>query len=146
MGEKDYDPPMHSAEHLVNGAVSRLLGCARAFSTHIEKKKSKCDFRYERNLTEAELRQVERTVNAQIASGAVVREEMLSVEQAASLYSLSRLPEGERQVRIVHIGSYDSCPCIGPHVADIRELSPVRLVSSDWSDGILRVRFKFDRR
>ena len=44
MGEKDYDPVMHTAEHLVNGTIARMLGCGRAFSTHIEKKKSKCDF------------------------------------------------------------------------------------------------------
>ena len=41
MGEKDYDPVMHTAEHLVNGTIARMLGCGRAFSTHIEKKKSK---------------------------------------------------------------------------------------------------------
>ena len=51
MGEKDYDPVMHTAEHLVNGTIARMLGCGRAFSTHIEKKKSKCDFRFPRNLT-----------------------------------------------------------------------------------------------
>ena len=37
MGEKDYDPVMHTAEHLVNGTIARMLGCGRAFSTHIEK-------------------------------------------------------------------------------------------------------------
>lgn len=55
MGEKDYDPVMHTAEHLVNGTIARMLGCGRAFSTHIEKKKSKCDFRFPRNLTPEEL-------------------------------------------------------------------------------------------
>ena len=34
---KDYFEPMHSAEHLINGAIARTLGCGRAFSTHIEK-------------------------------------------------------------------------------------------------------------
>ena len=61
MGEKDYDPVMHTAEHLVNGTIARMLGCGRAFSTHIEKKKSKCDFRFPRNLTPEELERVEQT-------------------------------------------------------------------------------------
>ena len=26
MGEKDYDPMMHTAEHLVNGTIARMLG------------------------------------------------------------------------------------------------------------------------
>ena len=29
---KDYFEPMHSAEHLINGAIARTLGCGRAFS------------------------------------------------------------------------------------------------------------------
>ena len=69
---KTYFEPMHTAEHLVNGAIARMLGCGRAFSTHIEKKKSKCDFHYSRNLTAEELSSIEREVNDQIASGAEV--------------------------------------------------------------------------
>ena len=78
MGEKDYDPVMHTAEHLVNGTIARMLGCGRAFSTHIEKKKSKCDFRFPRNLTPEELERVEQTVNSQIAAKLGVRDELLT--------------------------------------------------------------------
>ena len=80
MGEKDYDPVMHTAEHLVNGTIARMLGCGRAFSTHIEKKKSKCDFRFPRNLTPEELERVEQTVNSQIAAKLGVRDELLKPE------------------------------------------------------------------
>ena len=92
MGEKNYDPIAHTAEHLVNGTIARLLGCGRAFSTHIEKKKSKCDFHFSRNLTPDELEWVEQQVNEQIAAGLKVHDEILSVEEAATRYSLSRLP------------------------------------------------------
>lgn len=142
MGKKDYDPRMHSTEHLVSGAISRMLGCGRAFTTHIEKKKSKCDFLFGRNLTEEELQHVEAIVNDQIAAGVDVREEELTPDEAARRYNLERLPDGAQSVRIVHIGDFDSCPCIGPHVSNTRELTPVRLISSDCSDGVLRVRFK----
>lgn len=135
-------PPMHTAEHLLNGAVARMLGCGRAFSTHIEKKKSKCDFHCDRNLTPEELQRAEALVNEQIAAGADVWDEMMSVEQAASQYSLSRLPEGATEVRIVHIGAYDACPCVGSHVSNTREIPPLRIVSSDWNEGVLRIRFK----
>ena len=139
---KDYFEPMHSAEHLINGAIARTLGCGRAFSTHIEKKKSKCDFRFHRNLTPEELTGIERTVNEQIASGADVRAEIVPVDEARKRYDLSRLPEGATEVRIVHIGSFDSCPCIGKHVSNTSEIPPVAIVSSDWADGVLRIRFK----
>ena len=145
MGEKNYDPIAHTAEHLVNGTIARLLGCGRAFSTHIEKKKSKCDFHFSRNLTPEELEWVEQQVNEQIAAGLKVHDEILSVEEAATRYSLSRLPEGEETVRIVHIGDYDACPCIGQHVASTSEIPPITRISSDCNDGILRVRFKFKK-
>lgn len=145
MSEKDYDPRMHSAEHLVNGAIARMLGCGRAFSTHVEKKKSKCNYRFPRNLTSEELERIEREVNTLIAAGLEVSDELLEREAAASQYSLARLPEDQTRVRIVHIGEADACPCIGPHIANTRELSPVRIISSDWSDGVLRVRFKLTK-
>ena len=143
MGEKDYDPVMHTAEHLVNGTIARMLGCGRAFSTHIEKKKSKCDFRFPRNLTPEELERVEQTVNSQITAKLGVRDELLSPDEAGARYSLERLPEGAESVRIVHIGDYDACPCIGSHVANTAEIHPVSIISSDCTDGVLRVRFKF---
>ena len=133
---------MHTAEHLIGGAVVRMLGCGRAFTTHIERKKSKCDFRCERGLTPDELERIERTVNEQIASGADVRAEIVPVDEARKRYDLSRLPEGATEVRIVHIGSFDSCPCIGKHVSNTSEIPPVAIVSSDWADGVLRIRFK----
>ena len=143
MGEKDYDPVMHTAEHLVNGTIARMLGCGRAFSTHIEKKKSKCDFRFPRNLTPEELERVEQTVNSQIAAKLGVRDELLSPDEAGARYSLERLPEGAESVRIVHIGDYDACPCNGSHVTNTAEIPPVSIISSDCTDGVLRVRFKF---
>ena len=143
MGEKDYDPVMHTAEHLVNGTIARMLGCGRAFSTHIEKKKSKCDFRFPRNLTPEELERVEQTVNSQIAAKLGVRDELLSPDEARARYSLERLPEGAESVRIVHIGDYDACPCIDSHETNTAEIPPVSIISSDCTDGVLRVRFKF---
>lgn len=138
-------PPMHSAEHLINGTMDKMFGCGRAFSAHIEKKKSKCDYRFSRNLTEEELKQVEQVVNDQIARKMAVREEMMSVEQAREKFNLSRLPDEAPLVRIVHIGDYDSCPCIGLHVGNTSEIPAVVMVSSDCNDGVLRVRFKLSK-
>ncbi|MBQ4280054.1 MAG: hypothetical protein IJC16_08910 [Rikenellaceae bacterium] len=139
-------PPMHTAEHLVSGAVSRMLGCGRPVTTHIERRKSKCDFRCDRNLTEEETRAVEHAVNEAIAAGVDVTAELVSREEAARSFDLGRLPDDAGgTVRIVRVGDFDACPCIGDHVANTREIPPVRIVSSDCTDGILRVRFKFDK-
>ena len=53
--KKQYDPRMHSAEHILNQTMVRLLHTDRSFSAHIEKKKSKCDYRFDRKLTDEEI-------------------------------------------------------------------------------------------
>ena len=60
---KQYHPQMHSAEHILNQTMVRLFNCDRSFSNHIEKKKSKCDYHFERDLTGVELEEIERRVN-----------------------------------------------------------------------------------
>ena len=58
---KEYsEPRMHTAEHLLNRTVSVLLGCGRAFSSHIERTKSKCDYRFSRDLTSGEKAEIEK--------------------------------------------------------------------------------------
>jgi len=141
---KEYsDPRMHTAEHLLNQTMVRMFGCGRAFSSHIEKKKSKCDYRFSRPLTEEETAELERQVNAVIASNLPVREVFYSREDAAVL-DLARLPEGAAGdgLRVILIGDYDACPCIGPHVNSTGEIGGFRIVSSSFEDGVLRVRFK----
>jgi len=143
--EKQIDPRMHSAEHILNGTMVKQFGCARSFTAHLEKKKSKCDYHFERDLTADEVRTLEAKVNAVIGSDAAVREEFLDRESASQLYDLHRLPEDAgNSVRVIHVGDYDACPCSGPHVHSTHEIGTFRIVSTTHEDGILRIRFKLD--
>ena len=63
---KSIDPAMHSAEHLLNQAMVQRFGTSRCFSAHIEKKKSKCDYRFHRPLTDAELRLLEADAEVEV--------------------------------------------------------------------------------
>ncbi len=143
--QKVVDPAMHSAEHILTATLMKLFGCGRPFTTHIEKKKSKADYRFHRNLDAGELSRVEEQVNAVIASNLPVRAEFLTVEEAGESYDLRRLPtETPERVRIVHIGDYDACPCSGPHAPSTGVLGRFRIVSSSFEQEVLRVRFKLD--
>jgi Ser-tRNA(Ala) deacylase AlaX len=140
---KDYDPRMHSAEHIFNQTMVRMFHCGRSFSMHLEKKKSKCDFRFERDLTQDEIREIESRVNQVVQTDAPVREEVLNKEEAEKLFNLARLPDqNEETVRIVRIGDYDACPCIGGHVTRTKEIGQFRIISTSYENGVLRVRFK----
>jgi alanyl-tRNA synthetase len=140
---KEYDPRMHSAEHILNQTIVRMFNCGRAFSAHIEKKKSKCDYHFERNITAEEIVQIENKVNEVIKSDLPIQEKILNREEAGNIVSLARLPEdaGDK-VRIITIGDYDACPCSGVHAHTTNEIGEFKIISTDYANGILRIRFK----
>jgi len=143
---KEYDPRMHSAEHILNQTMVRMFNCGRAFSAHIEKKKSKCDYHFERNLTAEEITRIEGRVNEVIKSDLSIREQILAREEAGKLVLLTKLPQNAGEsVRIIAIGDYDACPCSGVHAFSTKEIGEFRIISSDWVNGTLRIRFKIQQ-
>ena len=146
MSEKQYDPQMHTAEHILNQTMVRMFGSARSFSNHLEKKKSKCDYHFSRALLEEEVESLQNSVNSVIADNRKVTEEYISRSQAEAEFNLGRLPEDVGDtIRIIKVDGYDACPCIGPHVGNTSEIGQVRIISTDFADGVLRIRFKLDR-
>jgi len=139
-----YAPRMHSAEHILNQAMVRRFDCGRCFSAHVNKKKSKCDYHFDRALTDDEAKEVEAAVNAVISANLNVTEELISLQEANRNFNLTRLPDGVKTVRVVRIADYDSCPCIGEHVANTAEIGEFRMVSQDFNDGVLRIRYKLE--
>ncbi|MGA2937762.1 MAG: hypothetical protein ABSF52_11760 [Syntrophobacteraceae bacterium] len=145
MNEKLFDPRMHSAEHIINQTMIRMFGCKRCFSAHIEKKKSKVDYHFERNLPAIEVEQLQNRVNNIIEADLPVSEEFISRHEAERAFNLDRLPDTVCDtIRIVRIGDYDACPCIGPHVKSTKELGRFRVISASFDQGVLRIRFKLE--
>ncbi len=140
---KQYHPQMHSAEHILNQTMVRMFNCGRSFSNHIEKKKSKCDYHFERDLMQSEVEEIENRVNEIIKSNLEVVEEFYSKEDAERMFNLSKLPNdaGDR-IRVIKIGDYDVCPCSGLHVSNTKEIENFKIISTSLSDGVLRIRFK----
>ena len=140
---KQYHPQMHSAEHILNQTMVRKFNCGRSFSNHIEKKKSKCDYHFSRDLTGAELEEIERRVNEVIQKKLKVDEEFISKDNAEKEFNLTKLPdEADNTIRIIKIGDYDACPCSGLHVSHTKEIGRFKIISTGYNDGKLRIRFK----
>ena len=60
---------------------------------------------------------------------------------------MERLPEDAGDdIRIIRIGGYDACPCIGPHVKTTGEIGAFRVVSNSFEEGILRIRYKLAKK
>ena len=66
--------------------------------------------------------------------------------EAKERYNLDRLPEDAGDpIRIIRIGDYDACPCIGPHVQSTKEIGEFRIVSTSFENGVLRIRYKLHK-
>lgn len=143
--EKKYDPRMHSAEHLLNQTMDRIYQCGRCFNAHIERKKSKCDYRFSKALSAAEIEEIQARINRMIQSDLPVSEHFLSKTEAGNRFNIEKLPPdaGDR-IRIVSIGNYDRCPCIGPHVKSTAEIGKFKITSTAFNDGVLRIRYKLE--
>lgn len=140
---KNEYPPMHSAEHILNRTMVNMFGCERSKNAHIERKKSKCDYHLSAQPSPEQIAEIERRVNEVIASQVDVTIEFVDRDHIPADVDLSKLPDhASDTLRIVRIGNYDVCACIGTHVHNTREIAPFKIISSDWMDGVWRVRFK----
>ena len=136
-------PPMHTTEHVINRTMVNLFGCGRAISAHIERKKSKLDFALQTCPEEADIIRIENTVNEVLRRNLPVTMEFISQEEAIGRFDMKRLPEkASETVRIVKVGDYDECLCIGQHVKNTSEIGTFKIIINDYKDGIFRMRFK----
>lgn len=140
--KSEYEPA-HSCEHLLNATMVKMFGCPRSKNAHIERKKSKCDYLLAAEPDADQVAEIESRVNEAIARELDVTVEFMSREDAAAIVDLSKLPEDVSQtLRIVRIGDYDACACIGAHVNNTREVGEFRIISHSYADGVWRLRWK----
>ena len=137
-------PPMHTCEHIINQTMIRLFGCGRSVSAHIERKKSKLDYRLTACPTEEQIKNLENAVNQIIMQHLPVTTEFITPEEAKGRFDLKRLPEDASEtVRVVKVGDYDECLCIGTHVANTSEIGTFKIISHDWDGENKRWRIRF---
>ena len=134
---------MHSVEHILNQTMVRLYDCGRCFTAHINPKKSKCDYYFDHPITEEEIANIQSRVNSVIDSDMPVTESYVSKATAEMDYNTEKLPDTVTDdIRIIHIGDYDACPCIGEHVSSTGKIGSFRITSTSYDEGRLRIRFK----
>jgi alanyl-tRNA synthetase len=135
--------PAHTAEHILNATMVKMFRCPRSRNAHIEKKKSKCDYILDAEPIAEQIIEIEAKVNEVIGRNLDVSVEFMARDQAVSIVDLSKLPENASEtLRIVRIGDYDACACIGAHVANTSEIGTFKIISHSFTDGIWRLRWK----
>lgn len=144
---KEEFPPMHTAEHILNATMVKMFGCPRSRNAHIERKKSKCDYQLPQSPTPEQVTEIENRVNEVIAADVPVTIEFVDRDHIPAGVDLSKLPaDASQTLRLVRIGDYDVCACVGTHVANTAEIGPFKILSHDYNEGVWRVRFKTDYR
>ena len=142
--KKEY-PPMHTAEHILNQTMVRMFGCPRSRNTHIERKKSKCDYFIDNEPTAEQVQEIEDTVNKVISYNLPITEDFVHIKDADDLVDLSKLPDDvSEMLRIIRVGDYDVCACIGSHVENTSEIGEFRITTHTFENGRWRVRFKLN--
>ncbi len=142
---KEEYPPMHTAEHLLNQTMCRLFGCERSRNAHIERKKSKISFQLPTEPTAVQVQQVVDTMNRLISEALPVTYEFVTIDNVPPEVKLDRLPDNATdRLRLVRIGTYDVCPCIGRHVDNTARLGEFILLGTNWDaeKHSFRIRFK----
>ena len=138
-------PPAHTAEHLLNQTMIRLFGCGRSFNAHGERKKSKMSFHLDHKPSRQEEKEIERRMNELIEEDLPVTFEFVTRDELPDDVSLDRLPDDASDtIRLVRIGDYDVCPCIGKHVRSTSQIGRFEMLGTNWDEHerSFRVRFK----
>ena len=153
---KEEFPPAHTAEHLLNQTMIRIFGCERSYNAHIERKKSKMSFYLDHKPSRQEEKEIERRMQEVIDEDMPVTFEFITRDEleerlqdggleAESAISLDRLPDDASEtIRLVRIGDYDVCPCIGKHVRSTSQIGRFEMLGTNWEEHerSFRVRFK----
>lgn len=140
---KDEHRPSHTAEHLLNQTMVRMFGCERSKNAHIERKKSKINYNLDTCPTPEQIAEVERKMNELITMDLPVTYEFVTRDNIPEGVTLDKLPEDASEtLRLVRIGDYDICACIGQHVATTREIGTFKITSTSYNEGSFRIVFR----
>ncbi len=154
---KEEFPPAHTAEHLLNQLMMRMFGCERSNNAHVERKKSKITYILDRKPDRKEEKDIEVRMNELIREDLPVTFEYVTRVELEGMImeaypdspdakvSLDRLPDNSSDtIRLVRIGDYDVCPCIGKHVRSTSQIGRFELLGTNWDNDkhTFRVRYK----
>ena len=142
---KEEFPPAHTAEHLLNQTMIRIFGCERSYNAHVERKKSKMSFYLDHKPTRLEEQEIERQMQQLIDDDLPVTFEFVSRDELPPEVNADRLPQDASDtIRLVRIGDYDVCPCIGRHVRSTAQIGRFEMLGTNWDEHehSFRVRFK----
>ncbi|WP_072668907.1 alanine--tRNA ligase [Vibrio injensis] len=132
----------HSATHLLHAALRQVLG------EHVTQKGSlvraenlRFDFSHLEAMTAAEIKQVERLVNAQIRLNHVIETHVMDIESAKQKGAMALFGEKyDEQVRVLSMGDFSTELCGGIHASHTGDIGLFKILSEGGiAAGIRRI-------
>lgn len=132
----------HSATHLLHAALRQVLG------EHVTQKGSlvkaenlRFDFSHLEAVTAAELKEVERLVNAQIRRNHVIETNVMDIESAKKKGAMALFGEKyDDEVRVLSMGDFSTELCGGIHASNTGDIGLFKITSeSGIAAGIRRI-------
>ena len=131
----------HSVTHLMHKALREVLGGhVQQKGSLVNSERTRFDFAHNAPVTEAEIREVEARVNAEILANAATSAQVMDIESAQKTGAMMLFGEkyGE-SVRVLDIGSSREL-CGGTHVARTGDIGLFKVVAeSGVASGIRRI-------
>ncbi len=138
---------LHTATHLLNGALRRVLGdTIYQKGSNITSERLRFDFSFDRKVTPEELERVSVIVNEAINKNIPVVCEEMTVEEAKSQGAIGVFGDkyGEK-VKVYTIGEYSKEICGGPHANNTEELKNFKIIKEESSSaGVRRIKAIID--
>ncbi len=131
----------HSATHLMHKALHAVLG------SHVQQKgslvnaeRTRFDFTHNAPVTDAQIRQVEAIVNAEVLANAATKAELMGIEQAKTTGAMMLFGEKYGEiVRVLSIGSTTEL-CGGTHVKATGDIGLFKVVAEGGvAAGVRRI-------
>jgi alanyl-tRNA synthetase len=134
---------LHTATHLLNEALRKVISPdIHQKGSNITPERLRFDFNFDRKLTPEEVKKVEDEVNRLINEALPVVKEEMSPEEAikkgAQAEFGARYPA---KVSVYSVGNYSKEICMGPHIANTKEIGKFKILKEESSAaGVRRIK------
>ncbi len=133
----------HTATHMIHKALKIILGDeVQQMGSNITPERLRFDFKYDKKLTEEQIKEIEKIVNEQIKKNLPVScKEMPygdAVKSGALSYFRERYPP---IVKVYSVGDFSKEICTGPHVTNTKDMGKFKIVKEESvSAGVRRIK------